>query len=95
LYFEADLGKKFSRPHLNKWPGAVVHTCHPSPGWAGQKREIQKELEVWLKWQRSCLASKHKALSSNPEQPKKRKRENLITEHCPRQLLQVLPMKEG
>jgi hypothetical protein len=28
LWFEASLGKKFSRPHLNQCLGAVVHACH-------------------------------------------------------------------
>jgi hypothetical protein len=27
--FEASLGKKFARPHLNQQMNAMVHTCHP------------------------------------------------------------------
>jgi hypothetical protein len=29
LQFEASLGKKFVRSHLNQKPGVVVYTCHP------------------------------------------------------------------
>jgi hypothetical protein len=28
--FEASLGKKFLRTHLNQWLCTVVFTCHPS-----------------------------------------------------------------
>jgi hypothetical protein len=28
--FEASLGKKFVKPHLNQWLGVVAHACYPS-----------------------------------------------------------------
>jgi hypothetical protein len=28
LQFEADPGKKFTRPHLNQWLDMVVHACY-------------------------------------------------------------------
>jgi hypothetical protein len=48
LWLKASLGRKFWKPHLNQWLGAMVHTYHPS--YSGKyKQELYAQASLSIK----------------------------------------------